>query len=159
MRRRFRRLGVFLGLAIAAIAIAASVGFLSEPAVHQVTVTERIPPPTPKPQPRYINMEGAAENAYTHAKKWYGLSLAGSLSEPEDDAECPSHVIGRRGQIFWCQVLLEGHLIGVEIELISSLGFFDVVKVAENEALWNQLYEEQVECVVYRESESAANCG
>ena len=86
----------------------------------------------------YLNMEGAEEFALASAKKWYGLSPAG-YAEPEKEAACPSHVVARKGEIFWCQVLLEDQLVGVQIELTSPLGFFQLVKVAENPGLWEQL--------------------
>ena len=107
------------------------------------------PSPAPGRAPsthfHYISMKGAAENAFKYAKEWYGLSLAGALGEGREDAACPSHVPARKGQLFWCQAILDGILVPIQMELTSSLGFVRPIKVGENLALWEQVEIEEGE--------------
>ncbi|MDX6609014.1 MAG: hypothetical protein QOF85_939 [Solirubrobacterales bacterium] len=94
----------------------------------------------------YVNMEGAAESAFKKAAEWYGLPAPDRYSREENEgARCPRHVPARKGQLFWCQALLEGGLVPVEMELSSSLGFFDTVKVGENQSLWRQIEVKETE--------------
>lgn len=102
----------------------------------------------------YISMEDAAENVLKQAAEWYGLPQPSVYDRSEGEgAACPSHVLARKGQIFWCQALLEGKLVPVEMELISSLGFFRVLRVGENVALWNQVQRENQEAIEAEEEE------
>lgn len=129
MKGLWRLGGAVLGLAVVASAIALILNVVSAPTEASDSLLPKRPPL------HYINMEGAAKSAFTHARESYGLSLAGSLTEEQEDAACPSHVVARKGQVFWCQALLEGELVPVEMELISSLGFFRVAKVGRNRVL------------------------
>jgi hypothetical protein len=94
----------------------------------------------------YANMEDAGESAFREAAEWYGLPAPDSYIRDENEgARCPSHVPAMKGRVFWCQALLEGKLVPVEVELTSPLGFFKVVKIGENMALWEQLEGEEAE--------------
>jgi hypothetical protein len=119
MKGRFGRLAVVLALVLAAI-----VAF---------GVLTRAPRGTGNFG--YITMEGAAKSAGRDAADHYGVYWP----QPEAEARCPARITARSGQLFWCQVPIEGQLVGVEMQLISPRGFYRLVKVAENSSIWDQL--------------------
>jgi hypothetical protein len=106
-----------------AIVLAAAVAVLAGLAVYQHDSASSAP------AVRYMDMQRAASRAAEE------VSLNYWNDARPGRRVCSHHVEARKGQRFWCQVVLSGHLVPVEMELLSPLGFFHLVKVGHDEAL------------------------
>jgi hypothetical protein len=141
-----KRLIAFLLFVILGLGVAVAWPFVTSNRAAKTTSKLARVVPTKPSSFHYISMEGASESAFRQAAEYYGLPVPDSYMRTESEGvKCPSHVPSKKGQIFWCQALLEGKLVPVELELTSPLGFFVVARVGENRALWNQIEDERSE--------------